>query len=142
MQLCSYSHQRKRVYIATQFYFRCVGMWRPLFRRRPPLNELAAATRACGCGINHTTRATLHMIMQGEGGSEARARARDRIRRITIRKVICVFLRLFRVARKRAWGPGTPIFNQKTFHFHLPSMFFYNLSRFQNFLTHLRHSVG
>ena len=27
-----------------------------------PLNELAA-TRACGCGINHTTRATLHMVM-------------------------------------------------------------------------------
>ena len=35
---------------------------------RPPLNEparglTAAATRACGSGINHATRATLHMIM-------------------------------------------------------------------------------
>ena len=39
---------------------------------RPPLNEpargalphgAAAATRVCGSGINHATRATLHMIM-------------------------------------------------------------------------------
>ena len=77
IQLGSSLYQSRRVYIAKKFYLRCVGIRHPLFRQRPPLNELAAAaaaTRACGCDINHTTRATLHMIMQGEGGSGVRAR--------------------------------------------------------------------